>query len=154
MVYFANDMHFRLADMARSWNGYTIRNEGEERGTSFPPFMRLFFFFFCGLIIVLDPTKDDKYKWIRLADHVVRRRLEVQFWRRKFLESSPLRCRWSYQLQYVTVFLFHSLYILVGGPLGFLLSGWRGKATGRGFHLIPRLRMNGVLLLFPPYTCM
>jgi len=72
VLYFANGMHFRLIDMGqkgleREYNTQQERSlEGRHSHHSFD--------FCCGLIIVLDPTRDEKSKWIRLTDLAARRR--------------------------------------------------------------------------------
>jgi hypothetical protein len=72
MVYFANDMHFRLIDMGQKKMERDYYTQQGRREWDVIPTIHATFF--CGLIIVLDPSKDDKSKWIRLADHVARRR--------------------------------------------------------------------------------
>jgi hypothetical protein len=73
MVYFANDVHFRLIDMGQKELGREYSAQQGRRERDIIPAIHATFFL-CGLIIVLDPTKNDKSKWIRLADRVARRR--------------------------------------------------------------------------------
>lgn len=73
MVYFANDMRFRLIDMGQKELALEY-NTQQRRILEGRHFHHSCDFFIRGPIIVLDPTREDKSIWIRLADHVARRR--------------------------------------------------------------------------------
>jgi hypothetical protein len=73
VLYFANDMHFRRIGMGQKELERKYYTQQGRREWDVIPTIHATFFF-CGLIIVLDPTKDDKSKWVRLADRVTWRR--------------------------------------------------------------------------------